>query len=372
MKSRSAVTSISGQLTLDVAPTTTEPRSRIVIFPRSSVMVSPVFDAYWRFAAERQQVFFRRVRGEVGPWSSDAVLQRFRFTNAYRVTDRVSQFLVNEVQGRSPRNQDSLFFRTILFKLFNRIDTWKLLESALGELRPESYDFACYSRVLTQAMNRGQRIYSAAYIMPSGNREGERKHEMHLRLLERMMREGLPLRLSDCKTMEEAFVLLRSYPTIGDFLAYQYVTDLNYSTLTDFSEMEFVVPGPGARSGIQKCFADRGSYSEADLIRWMADHQEEEFANRGATFQTLWGRPLQLIDCQNLFCEIDKYSRVRYPEIPGLSGRIRIKQEYRHNPEPIDCWLPPKWELNGRIAAWRQGDASLHALRTARAAMLPA
>ena len=37
------------------------------------------------------------------------------------------------------------------------------------------------------------------------------------------------------------------------FLAFQVVTDINYTTLLGFSEMEFVVPGPGARSGLRKC-----------------------------------------------------------------------------------------------------------------------
>ena len=138
-------------------------------------------------------------------------------------------------------------------------------------------------------MSQGRRIYSAAYIMPSGGIEGSRKHQMHLRLLESMMKDDLPSRLSDSRSMQQAFELIRSYPTIGDFLAYQYVTDLNYSGLLDFSEMEFVTPGPGARSGIQKCFADRGSYSEPDLIRWMAEHQHEEFSRRGTEFQHLPG-----------------------------------------------------------------------------------
>jgi len=44
--------------------------------------------------------------------------------------------------------------------------------------------------------------------------------------------------------MRASFDLLKSYATIGDFLAYQYLIDLNYSTLLNFSEMEFVVPGP--------------------------------------------------------------------------------------------------------------------------------
>ena len=54
---------------------------------------------------------------------------------------------------------------------------------------------------------------------------------------------------------------------IGDFLAYQFATDLNYGNLTDFSEMEFVVPGPGALDGIRKCFSDLGGLTEADAIK---------------------------------------------------------------------------------------------------------
>jgi len=288
------------------------------------------------------------------PWSSDPIFLRFRFTNVYRVADRVSQFLVRHVQADGPQDHRSLFFRTILFKLFNRIDTWQLLESVVGPIHPETYEYSAFDRVLSEAMAQGRRIYSAAYIMPSGGVEGSRKHQMHLRLLESMMKDDLPSRLSDTRSMQAAFELVRSYPTIGDFLAYQYVTDLNYSGLLDFSEMEFVTAGPGARSGIQKCFADRGSYSDPDLIRWMAEHQQEEFSRRGIEFQTLWGRPLQLIDCQNLFCEVDKYARIHHPGVPGLSSRVRIKQEYRYNAAPLEYWLPPQWALNDRIAAWRQ------------------
>lgn len=102
-----------------------------------------------------------------------------------------------------------------------------------------------------------------------------------------------------------------SYPTIGKFLAYQYAIDINYSELCDFSEMSFVVAGPGAQSGIEKCFS-LNKYCYEDIIKYMADNQNEEFRKRGLEFKTLFGRPLQLIDCQNLFCETDKYSRVAF------------------------------------------------------------
>lgn len=353
MTAKKSKCSANDHLSLTHGPHSLSFPTRHLTLTKSRVRTTDVFDTYWHFAAERQSVFFRRVCGAPPPWTSDPILSRFRFTNPYRATDRVSQYLIRQVQAAGPQHDEVLFFRTILFKIFNRIDTWKLLESVLGSITPERFDYTSYDHVLSEAMARGQSIYSAAYIMPSGMIGCLRKHRAHLKLIELMVKDNLPARLSACRSMQQAFKLLRAYPMIGDFLAYQYVTDLNYSILLDFSEMEFVMPGPGARSGIQKCFADRGSYSEADLIRWMADHQEQEFANRSIDFQSLWGRPLQLIDCQNLFCEIDKYARVYHPDVHGLSRRARIKQKYRHNPEPLDLWLPPKWGLNNRIAAWR-------------------
>ena len=151
--------------------------------------------------------------------------------------------------------------------------------------------------------------------------------------------------------MQTGFDLLRSYPTIGDFLAYQFVTDVNYSELTHFSEMDFVVPGPGARDGIRKCFTDLGGLNEPEIIRFMVDRQEKEFHRLGLEFRSLWGRPLQLIDCQNLFCEVDKYARVTHPDVAGLSGRTRIKQRFLPNETPIQYWYPPKWDLNEAVIA---------------------
>jgi hypothetical protein len=136
---------------------------------------------------------------------------------------------------------------------------------------------------------------------------------------------------------------------MGDFLAYQYVTDINYSQLTSFSEMEFVMPGPGAKDGIRKCFASLGGLTEADVIRMVAKRQVEEFDRLGIEFRPLWGRPLQLVDCQNLFCEVDKYARLAHPEVMGITGRTRIKQVYRPNLEPVEYWYPPKWGLNERV-----------------------
>ena len=315
--------------------------------------MSEVYESYWRFAAERQAVFFRRARGRTRPWTDNPVLTTYKFTNAYRASDRVSQYLIRHVIYRDdlPKSRREVFFRILLFKLFNKIETWKLLERTLGPITFEDYRFASYDAVLSRARQTGRRIYSAAYIMPPGGRAFGRsaKHQNHLLLLERMMADQLGERLGQSRTMQEGFEKLRAYPTIGDFLAYQFITDINYSELTDYSEMDFVVPGPGARDGLRKCFIDSGGLNEPELIRVMADLQEREFERLGLDFQSLWGRRLQLIDCQNLFCEVDKYARVAHPEIAGRTGRTRIKQKFVPTSEPIEFFYPPKWKLNDKI-----------------------
>jgi hypothetical protein len=325
-----------------------------------SVCPGQVFDTYWRFAAERQAVFFRRLSGAAPPWTADPALQAHRFTNAYRAADRVSQYLIRNVIYDGPQTPQKLFFRILLFKIFNRIETWELLSKSFGQLSSAEYSFKRYDAVLSSAISSGARIYSPAYIMPAC-RDGEsRKHRSHLRLLERMMSDHVPERLRDCPSMESGFLLLRSYPMIGDFLAYQFVTDLNYSTLTNFSEMDFVVPGPGAKDGIRKCFRNTGHLTGADIIRLVADVQEEQFSRLGLSFRSLWGRRLQLIDCQNLLCEVSKYARCVYPEVAGISGRTRIKQRFHANPEPLRYWFPPKWELNNLVGSGSLAPAGAH------------
>lgn len=318
-------------------------------FTRASIRTSPVFDTYWKFAVERQAVFFRRLTSSNGPWTSDPVIAKHKFTNAYRASDRVSQYVIKHVMYDGIRRsvQDT-FFRIMLFKLFNKIETWELLERMHGPIAWDIKQLDAYGDTLDSSMAAGHRIYSAAYIMPSGGKQAtsSKKHRWHLQLLKLMMREEYPKRIAACHSLQHVFHELRSLPSIGDFLAYQFTIDLNYSDILDFSENSFVVPGPGARDGIRKCFVDTGSMSEAEVIAYMCDRQQDEFGRLGLRFQTLWGRPLHYIDCQNLFCEVDKYARVAHPNISGHTGRTRIKQSFKPKIDPISFMYPPKWGIN--------------------------
>src|SRR3546814_7593407 len=90
-----------------------------------------VLDTYWKFGAERLAMYRRRLAQPNGPWTDDPILRTYRFTNSFRAADRVSQYLIREIQYDSARSPDpaEVIFRTLLFKIFNKVETCELLET---------------------------------------------------------------------------------------------------------------------------------------------------------------------------------------------------------------------------------------------------
>ncbi len=321
-----------------------------------SLTTTAVFQAYWYFAAERQNIFYRRLRqATAGPLTADPILSDYKFTNAYRASDRASQYLIRHVIYRPdlPDDPDELFFRIMLFKVFNSIATWRYLEQRFGALTLANFSYSDFDRTLRRQKDRGYPIYSAAYMMPTARAPfGHRlKHQNHLRLIEYMLDKRFPAKLRSATSFAECYETLRSAPSIGPFLAFQYAIDLNYSTLIDYPESDFVVAGPGALDGIAKCFIPPITVGATQIINHMYLHQDRYFGGFSHRFESLWGRPLQPVDCQNIFCEVSKYSRIAFPHIIGVARRRRIKQRYNvRNPLPRP-WYPPKWQINSAIDA---------------------
>ena len=306
-----------------------------------------VYDLYWYFACERQNIFWQKKEGKQPPWTKDSILQTYKFCNSYRVNDRVSQYLLKNViyNGKKYSNND-MIFRIILFKLFNKESTWELLISNFKDIILSTFNFKEYSKILEQAISNGIKIYNDAYISCANKAFGyNRKHDNHLALLNKMFNEDkIGNKIIKCKTMEEAFNIIKSYPLIGNFMAYQLVTDINYSEVVNWQENEFTVAGPGSLRGIKKCFIDKGNMTNEDIIRYMYEHQEEEFKRLNLNFRPIGTRKLQLIDCQNLFCELDKYCREAIPNLK--SNRTKIKKKYNPKPTKIEYIYPPKWHIN--------------------------
>ncbi len=151
-----------------------------------------VYDIFWYFACERQNIWYKKLKGERPPYTNDEILQKYKFCNSYRVLDRVSQYMLKNViyNGKEYSNEDMLF-RVILFKIFNKEETWEYLLSKLGDIYLSNFSFALYDNLLKEYKEAGNPIYNDAYISCATKAYGyELKHQNHLALIEDMFFRG--------------------------------------------------------------------------------------------------------------------------------------------------------------------------------------
>lgn len=307
-----------------------------------------VYELYWEFASKRQAAFEARLEGQGWPWSTDLILQDYKFCNVFRAADRVSQYLIRHVAyddhpETTPRDR---IFQITAFRTFSRIATWKGVVGELGSPpRLEHLRSGAFEDALDRVRAHNGGLYTGAFILCANKAFGfDEKHRNHVALFRHMFLDSMCAeRVLQLPSLADLVGLLQSFPLLGPFMAYQTAIDLNYSDLINFSENEYTQAGPGALRGLKKAFTTLGDYSPSDAILWMVDNQEREFERLGLPFGGLFGRPLHGIDCQGLFCELDKYCREAVPEL--TSARSRIKARYSGSSEAIELFFPPKWEL---------------------------
>lgn len=312
------------------------------------------FKYYFRFMEKRMDIFWKKYTNEKYPWTDDPILIKHKFTNVYRASDRVSQYLIHNIiygdNAKSFTDEDTLL-RILIFKVFNRIDTWEYIEEALGEISLKTFDVPSLSKLLTQRIEN-RPIFNSAYLMTGSHQDYKQyasKHERWLQMIDKkFVKEKLFAKIISAKSLQEIYELLCSCPFIGEFLGYQYAIDFNYSEIINFDENSFVKAGIGAIRGLKKCFFDTDGYSYEDLIYYTQDNILKYRERYGCSdFKNLFGREPTLIDLQNCFCETDKYLREKMPELKV--DNVRIKQKYRKNENKINYFFPPKWNINDKI-----------------------
>jgi hypothetical protein len=319
-------------------------------------MIQPkdeVFRYYFYFVQERMNIFWRKCDTSNKLLTTDPILRDNKFTNVYRACDRVSQYLIKNViyEHQKGLNEKDILLRILVFKIFNKIDTWEYLEKNLGVISVSNFKLKEINALLGKRIVDTP-IFSNAYMMTGTHSKYNHlqyKHEKWLQMVKtELLDAGVFDKIIKAKSMEKVYNTLRSISFIGDFLAYQYTIDMNYSPVLDFSEDSFVKAGIGAIRGIKKCFEPLGKNTLEDAIRYTQQNFEHLQNRYGFTeFKNLFGRQPTLIDIQNCFCETDKYLRAKMPEL--MIDNKRIKQKYKPTKKSIELFFPPKWGLNDKI-----------------------
>lgn len=311
-----------------------------------------IFKYYFYFIQERMNIFWSKYTQKT-PWTNDDIFKTNKFTNVYRAMDRVSQYLIKNVIYREGSFSDEdILFRILVFKIFNKPETWEVIEQKLGPISINNFDLPHFNRALLE-LKLTQPIFNNAYMMTGTHslyNHLKYKHEKWLEMAKReVIGKSTLKKIIDAKTLNEVYDILRGCSFIGDFLAYQYAIDFNYSSVINFDENSFVKAGIGSIRGIKKCFGILpNKYSYEDAIKYTQDNfmrYQEEFGY--TDFIPLFGRNPTLIDLQNCFCETDKYLRVKIPNLQV--DNKRIKQRYNESPKQLELFFPPKWNINAKI-----------------------
>ena len=283
--------------------------------------VEPFFD----YARRRQQIFLDRRAGKPAPWTDDPVLRDYRFTNIFREDDKVTVWFRENI--RDPmKNSPDVLLATVIFRWFNRIETAELL---LEDDLFRGWDGVVAGRVLSGRSP----VVTGAYIIKTP--AGMDKLNGVIWCIDTFIREKRavgslePLRwhayaqsmLRDKSwTLQEAWNWLRQFPYMGDFMAYEVVTDLRHTKLLrDAPDVNrWANPGPGAARGLCRLldkpldhFDRHNKRDREEMIELMQLLLNKACA--GHLWPAEWGW-WEMREVEHTLCEWDKFERARLGE----------------------------------------------------------
>ncbi len=277
---------------------------------------------FFAWINERHRIYLNRTAGKPKPWTRDPILQRYKFTNVFRQLDRGTVWLTQHII--SPHyddpDQSLLLFNLVQYRMYNWIPTGEFL----GYLT--KWDAERVRVGLQARQDAGIQVFTGAHIVRGEN--GIPKITSHCQVLSRVWetRQRLLHRLIQGRTLEAGFETFREIRLIGDFLAYEFVTDLRHTrSLEDAPDtMTWANAGPGAQRGLLRLFPNlrpREGYLGAmrHLLR-----ESQRPGVLGAHVP-----PLELRDIEHSLCEFDKYWRVKCGEGRPRSTYSGVADLYR-------------------------------------------
>jgi hypothetical protein len=265
---------------------------------------------FFRYARERYRIKLRRDAGQPAPWTDDPVLQRFRFCHIFREDDKTTVWFRENV--RDPLRDDpvKVALATIGFRWFNRIETGERIKHIMLK---HGWD----NDAVRKQLKGVYPLITGAYMVRSPY--GVNKLDGLLSYMAQLP----DVRLLQQPTLQAAHTILREAPGMGDFTAYEVISDLRWTCVLEGASdiMTWASPGPGAARGLEWIYRrpfSRGSQKGVDeqiklMRRLLAASRKQRY----------WSKRWPAWDMRTVehtLCEYDKYRR-------GQAGG-RLKRRY--------------------------------------------
>lgn len=252
------------------------------------------------FVLERWRIHVAKdVEKLPAPWTTDPILQKYRFCNVMREHDKVTKWIAKH--WRNPHRTDPmLMFNMALARLIN-------YPPALADIGYQVTWDATRGNNIAKAIrarqSEGLKCFSSAYMVTGTESKGMDKIDFVLLILSRLWEVYPQLNFESC----EQFSSSVRVKGISTFLSGQIVADVKYTPWLKQTPdwWSFATPGPGSVRGLNRMYS-------LPLERQMGD-DEFKMKLRGVIAIPL-GMMLHAQDIQNCLCEFDKYCRVKYQQ----------------------------------------------------------
>lgn len=273
-----------------------------------------VLDTYLTFVAERESVRLKKEAGEKRPWTTNPIIQQYRFCNIRRMDDTVSHWLLTNWYEPYFSHKNMLV-AVALARFFNQPSALEYITySVFGDKIFKEVNFHNVEAIMRDLKKRGEKIWNSAYMVRGV--EGKDKVESVIDNVKPLITLHL-----DTSSMQATWKQIKSCYGFGSFQAGQVVADLRWAVTGEWSDKLTWAPlGPGSSRGMNRLhnrpidFPLKQEQFEDELIHLTGiinDQLPKSLTSR-----------LESIDIQNSLCEADKMFRV-------LNGEGRPKQLYK-------------------------------------------
>ena len=286
-------------------------------------------DDFLHLISERYNIHLKRdVEHLDPPYTDDPILKHFRFTNVRRELDRNTKWVIEHVCHNSRLKFSHKVLNIILFRVFNKIHTAELLGIPIAD--PRKIDVEAMAQHVEQSYSKDETPFTGAYLC-SGMKLGFKHYtgsddsvQASLLLLQDMTDHRIWHEIEQATDPAGVIDCLQAYPGLSDFMSYQIFVDLTYTPEFRFSENEFTIAGPGARSGCKWLFKPDmvKGYSHEELIFWLRDHWKElnQYNTQNGFIHTVnpiflftdlpeYDRCMNVMSLENCLCEFSKYEK---------------------------------------------------------------
>jgi len=320
---------------------------------------------FFAYATERHAIYLRRQMGiPKSELTEDPILQTYRFCNVFRELDTTTIWLRKHV--RDPlRDKPEVLLATVLFRWFNRIQTGEAIFKQTYHVGSSVSNWTAWDQLLEIGevsdirhsvlayCGKGPYV-TGSYIIKTP--DGKNKLDGVLWCVEQFMKLEKTIGRLDSDadandldwrevarvclehpgtvSLETVWDWLRQFPYLGDFMAYEIVTDLRHTVLLDRAPdiMTWANPGPGAMRGLNRIYGrdldkklqkhvyiremqDLLKYASVSALWPQWNGQAYIFSDRVPGDMDAWQPEAwpewDMRTVEHTLCEFDKYERVR-------------------------------------------------------------